>query len=106
MRAVVGIAGGGILLAGCSGSAVPATPATPPSPASEGSGRAATAGVADRPPTPARAGVGTSAGCAAARPAQAVTGLEPGGLTGVQFVSARQGWVVGADRILSTTDGG
>jgi hypothetical protein len=35
-----------------------------------------------------------------------VTGLEPGGLTGVQFVSARRGWVVGADRILSTTDGG
>jgi hypothetical protein len=104
MRAVVvAVAVGGILLAGCSGSAALATPS---SSASAGGGPAATAGVADRPPSPARAGDATSAGCAAARPAQAVTGLEAGGLTGVQFVSARQGWVVGADRILSTTDGG
>jgi hypothetical protein len=35
-----------------------------------------------------------------------VTGLEPGGLTGVQFVSPERGWVVGADAILATADGG
>jgi hypothetical protein len=97
------IAAGGMLLAGCTG---PAAPAAPSSPASAGSGSAAAPGGPERSPTPARAGDGTSAGCSAAQPAQAVTGLEPGGLTGVQFVSARRGWVVGADRILSTTDGG
>jgi hypothetical protein len=37
---------------------------------------------------------------------QALTGLGPGGLADVQFVSPGQGWVVGVDRILSTADGG
>ena len=37
----------------------------------------------------------------------AKTHAEPAGfLTGVQFVSAADGWVVGQDKILATTDGG
>jgi len=37
---------------------------------------------------------------------RALAGLEPGGFSGVQFVSPRRGWVVGVDQILSTADGG
>jgi Photosynthesis system II assembly factor YCF48 len=101
MRAIVAaVAAAGLLLAGCGG---PAAPAAPSSPASTGSARAATAGAPGRPAAPSRA---ASAGCSGAQPAQAVTGLEPGGLTGVQFVSPARGWAVGADAILGTSDGG
>jgi len=105
MRAIVaGIVAGGMLLTGCGGPAAPAAPAAS-SAASTGRG-AATGAPPTRPASPAQASDSGAAGCSAAPVRQAVAALGPGALTGVQFVSASQGWVVGADRILSTADGG
>jgi hypothetical protein len=101
--AAVAIAAGVMLLAGCGGRAAPAAPSVA---ASARSGVAATASLPVRSPGPVQAGDGTSAGCSPTQVRQALTGLGPGALTGVQFVSAGRGWVVGVDRILATTDGG
>lgn len=95
------VAAGAMLLAGCSGRTAPAAPSGASVP-----GGAATAGPAARSPAPARAGGRAQGGCAPAQAGQALTALGPGALTGVQFVSASRGWVVGADRILATADGG
>jgi len=78
--------------------------------------QAATSAAASSPST---AGVATSgaAASATAGASQAGSGgagcqstpaepLQPGVLTGMQFVSADQGWTVGQDVILATTDGG
>lgn len=46
----------------------------------------------------------SAAGCVASSPPHGVGGWPS--LDGVQFVSSQQGWVVGAGRILATTDGG
>jgi Photosynthesis system II assembly factor YCF48 len=87
-----------LLLAGCGGAAAPgpaptaadaagsSTPGTAPSPAAT-----ATASPVSRP----------AAGCHSQH--VALTGRE---LTGIEFVSASQGWVVGQHDILATTDGG
>jgi hypothetical protein len=62
----------------------------------------ATSGAAAPATTSASPAGSGGSGCPGA-PAQA---LEPGTLTGIQFVSAGQGWAVGQDVILATTDGG
>jgi Photosynthesis system II assembly factor YCF48 len=62
-------------------------------------GVAAATGAATTGPSPVASG---GSGCDSS-PAEA---LEPGALTGAQFVSADQGWVVGQDVILATADGG
>jgi len=64
------------------------------------------AGGDSHPPTasPARS-CGPATGPAASGAAQGQAGSKPV-LTGVQFVSASTGWVVGSDRILHTTDAG
>jgi photosystem II stability/assembly factor-like uncharacterized protein len=55
------------------------------------------------PATGAAAGSGTaSTACAGVQAAP----VEAGSLTGLEFVSAGQGWAVGQDTILATTDGG
>jgi hypothetical protein len=45
---------------------------------------------------------GSSSGCSGSQ----ATSFDPGALTGLQFVSAEQGWAVGQDEILATSDGG
>ena len=49
---------------------------------------------------------GPEAACRSGQGRGARAGSLPAGLTGVQFVSPRQGWAVGSDRILATSDGG
>jgi hypothetical protein len=105
MRAiVVAIIAGGVLLAACGGPGAAGTPA-PPGPSSPAGRGTAAAGPAAGPASPPQADSGAG-GCSPSPVRQALTGLEPGGLTGVQFVSASQGWVVGTGQILSTADGG
>jgi photosystem II stability/assembly factor-like uncharacterized protein len=69
--------------------------ATPTSPATGSAGAS----------TPATGPAGTGTAGAACQGAQA-TPVEAGSLTGLEFVSADQGWAVGQDTILATTDGG
>jgi photosystem II stability/assembly factor-like uncharacterized protein len=54
------------------------------------------------PPTVSASSPAASPGCRTG----ALPMLQAGSLTGVQFVSAARGWVVGQDKILATTDGG
>ncbi|MFI5081869.1 MAG: WD40/YVTN/BNR-like repeat-containing protein [Streptosporangiales bacterium] len=49
---------------------------------------------------------GPETACRSGQGRGAPAGSLPAGLTGVQFVSLRQGWAVGGDRILATSDGG
>lgn len=66
------------------------------------SGPSATASATSTPSPSAAPTSGTGAGCA--RP---IVNTGPGGyLTGIQFVSPQQGWVVGQRDILATSDGG
>ena len=101
-----------VMVAGCSpGGARPgggtatsasaAQTATSATSASAAAGRATPGATAPGTISASPAGSGGS-GCQGA-PAQP---LEPAGLTGIQFVSAGQGWAVGQDVILATTDGG
>src|SRR5690348_406622 len=82
------------MLAGC-GSAMAARPAGIATPGARSSARPGSPGRAAQPPGPP-----------AGRPAAAGRTFPAGFLTGVQFVSATRGWVVGQDTILATTDGG
>jgi photosynthesis system II assembly factor YCF48-like protein len=59
--------------------------------------------VSAAPVVSARGTPGTAPPCPA--PGNRNEGATPG-LTGVQFVSPQQGWAVGGDRILATSDGG
>jgi len=77
-------------------SAPATTSGTTASPAPDG---AATTGAATPGASQSSSG---GAGCHS-QPAQ---GLSPGWLTGIEFVSAGQGWAVGQNVILATTDGG
>ena len=102
-----------VIVAGCGAGGTPAGGgATTPASAAP----AATTAAAS---SPAPTGTATSAAAApgAATPGAATSGgavcysqaaeaLQPGTLTGVQFVSADQGWAVGQDVILATADGG
>jgi photosystem II stability/assembly factor-like uncharacterized protein len=106
-------AGISVIVAGCGTGGTPAGGAA----SSASAAQAATSAAASSPST---AGAATSAAAASATAtagaSQASSGagchstpaeaLEPGVLTGMQFVSADQGWTVGQDVILATTDGG
>jgi photosystem II stability/assembly factor-like uncharacterized protein len=80
------------------------TPAAPASASSAPAGSAAAgtpatgAAATGTPATGASAGTACTGGQAAA--------VQPGWLTGLEFVSASRGWAVGQDTILATTDGG
>src|SRR6516225_243427 len=88
-----------IMLAGCGGAVAPPS-AGRTAPEARSSARLGSPGVAVQPSgSPAV----TVWGC---RAAAAVPRFAAGFLTGVQFVSAADGWVVGQDKILATTDGG
>ena len=100
---VAGCGAGGSPASGAATSSSAAQAATSAAASASAAG-AATSGAA----TPATATAGPSqassggAGCQST-PAEAP---QPGTLTGMQFVSANQGWTVGQDVILATTDGG
>lgn len=102
-----------VLVAGCGTAGTPGGAAAP----SASAVSAATSAPTSSSPAPAGAatpgatasgvattGAGSSGGSGCqTQPAQA---LEPGTLTGMQFASATQGWAVGQDVILATSDGG
>jgi photosystem II stability/assembly factor-like uncharacterized protein len=99
-------AGVTLAVAGCgSGSPVAAGGAVSTSSSAATGGSAATA-------TPSAAGSTAGSGPASgSKTAPACRGAEPaavqaGALTGIQFVSATQGWAVGQDTILETSDAG
>jgi len=105
----LGLAAASLVAAGCgtgtlatggqaTSSAAPAasTSAAAAAPASSAAGSAA----ASTPATGAAAGTGPACQGAQAAPVAA------GSVTGLEFVSADQGWAVGQDTILATTDGG
>jgi len=94
----------GVVLAGCGGIGTSSGPASSAAP---GPGRSpAPSSLPARSASPAQPGAAGTTECATAPARQALLGLGPGALTGVQFVSARQGWAAGAGQILATTDGG
>lgn len=84
------------LLAGC-GTAPTSSPQAPGTPAAQPTSRA----EASPTPTPAQ-----TAGCGAQPALQALAATGTVALTGVQFVTPSQGWVVGTRQILATTNGG
>src|SRR5258708_5096612 len=97
------IVSGVIMLVGCGTSVVPhATGPASPAAQSAAAARSPAISPARSPGSPPASPVSVGRGC------PANTALRPpaGVLTGVQFVSAAQGWVVGQDKILATTDGG
>jgi len=106
-----------VLVTGCGAGGVPAGGGTTSASATAAATSAATsasaqagAGTPGSPATgaattgasPANSAGSAGSGCGSS-PAE---GLQPGWLTGVQFVSADQGWAVGQDVILATADGG
>lgn len=94
-----------VMLAGCGpGGAQPGGGTATSASAAQTATSAASASAAG-PATPGTTSAspgGGGSGCQGT-PAQPP---EPGTLTGIQFVSADQGWAVGQDVILATTDGG
>jgi hypothetical protein len=91
------ILSGAIMLAGCG--AAPARPAAKP------------AGQSSSPVSPSQVArlSGSPSATRAARqgcPGPTPVSVPAGFMTGVQFVSATRGWVVGQDKILATSDGG
>jgi photosystem II stability/assembly factor-like uncharacterized protein len=102
------LAGVSVIVAGCGAGGTPAGAGT-----SASAGAAATSAAgSSRPADAATAGVAASSAATRAGSvgsscqSPAAQALEPGALTGMQFVSADQGWAVGQDVILATTDGG
>jgi Photosynthesis system II assembly factor YCF48 len=96
------IVSGVIMLVGCGTSAVPQATG-PASPAAQSAAaHSAPISPTGSPGSPTASPVSVGRGC------PANTALRPpaGVLTGVEFVSAARGWVVGQDKILATTDGG
>ncbi len=97
-----------VIVAGCGAGGTPPSGPAATSASLVASAPAATSGAAPSPATTGAAPPGASqsssggAGCQS-QPAQ---GLSPGWLTGIEFVSAGQGWAVGQNVILATTDGG
>jgi hypothetical protein len=87
-----------IMLAGCGNAMAPPTAGT----AAPGPRSAARPSSPSRGVQPSGSPAAAGRGCRAA----AVPRFPAGFLTGVQFVSAADGWVVGQDKILATTDGG
>ena len=96
------IISGAIMVAGCGASSAPQS-AGPASPGTRPARTPVSATHPARSPgSPTASPVTARRGC----PVTPDHGLPPGVLTGVEFVSAAQGWVVGQDKILATTDGG
>jgi photosystem II stability/assembly factor-like uncharacterized protein len=84
---------------GATGSSSATAAPTAPASATASSSAASTAAPG------AAAGTSPASGRCAG-PVQSSVSGNPGGLSGVQFISATQGWAVGPGRILATTDGG
>lgn len=102
--ATLAVAAALAMAAGCAtgtppGSGAPVSPAMP-------GGAAATHAPGTLHPAGPVAPLAGGRGCPAAQARPNLLSLGPGALTGVQFVSQRQGWLVGLDRILFTRDGG
>ncbi len=96
MRSWLLAAGVGVLLlAGCG--SVPTAPGGTPT---QNASKTAT------PSASASSSQQAAAGCGAQPALQFTAGLAAGALTSVQFVSLSRGWVVGAQQILATTNGG
>jgi photosystem II stability/assembly factor-like uncharacterized protein len=100
-------------LAGCAtattsvpaGGPASSTPAASTAPATaSGSSSASAAATTSPAGTPSASSPATSAGAGCGTPPS--PDLDAGELTGVEFVSSSQGWAVGQDAILATTDGG
>jgi len=110
----LGLATASLIAAGCGTTTLQATggqatssghgTAAPTAAASAAPSASAAAGSAAAS-TPAAGAAGTTTAGAACRGAQAAP-VAAGSLTGLEFVSADQGWAVGQDAILATTDGG
>lgn len=113
---LIAIAGLFVAVAGCGTGTFPgaggqarSSATTPVSPAAAaGSGSAAPASSAQPGTTATGTGAtGTgAAGTAGPGCGTAAATVQAGALTGLEFVSAAQGWAVGQDTILATSDGG
>jgi photosystem II stability/assembly factor-like uncharacterized protein len=109
----LGLAAAALIAAGCGTTTLQATGGQSTSP--KGAGSPAASASAARPAssgagsagasTPAADAAGT-APAGTACPGTQATPVQAGSLTGLEFVSADQGWAVGQDTILATTDGG
>ena len=108
---VSALALGCLLMAGCAtaGSTATSGPgrgaATSPPAASAATSPAGASSSAASTASPASASAGTTSGQAACAAGSAVP-PSSGAIAGLQFVSATQGWAVGAGGILATADGG
>lgn len=104
---LLAIASLSVVVAGCgtstlqgAGGQTSASATTSVSPAAPAPAAVSGSVAPSAPAQPGRAAAGTGCGRAGAAPVQAGT------LTGLEFVSATQGWAVGQDTILATSDGG
>ena len=113
-RLAAALAGTALLAAGCgtassgreTAASASSSPGSPGSPAAA-TPAAAAAAAASAGPSPSSSGAPLCAGTAATGvySATGIAGSVPA-LDAVEFVSASQGWVAGAGRVLATTDGG
>ena len=93
------------LVAGCGTATVPGTGGQPASSAPAAASSAAPSAASGSAPA-AGAAAGTAQAGASCSPATAAAAVQAGALTGLEFVSPAQGWAVGQDAILATSDGG
>jgi photosystem II stability/assembly factor-like uncharacterized protein len=93
------------LVAGCGTATVPGTAGQPASSAPAAASSAAPSAASGSAPA-AGAAAGTAQAGASCSPATAAAAVQAGALTGLEFVSPAQGWAVGQDAILATSDGG
>jgi photosystem II stability/assembly factor-like uncharacterized protein len=103
------LAAASLVAAGCgAGTARPAGGTGPASAASTSAAAATTPAPAGstRASTPATAAASASGAAGTACASAQAASVAAGSLTGLEFVSAEQGWAVGQDTILATTDGG
>lgn len=99
--AVAGCGAGSVAASGGASVSAPVSASTAPtSAASPTTPPPAATGASSAPPS------GPSSVTATCAPAQVVPAAAAGVLTGVEFVSPTQGWAVGQNAIMATTDGG
>ena len=106
MRArLLALASLSVVVAGCATGTAAATAGQPAS--SAASATSAAPAATSSAPSPAASGT-AAAGQAGAScsPATSAATVQAGALTGLEFVSAAQGWAVGQNTILATSDGG
>ena len=107
-----GLAAASLIAAGCGTGTLQATGGQATSSAQSSAAPGASTPAAATAASPAAGSAGATTPAAGASPAgTACQGAQPapvtaGWLTGLEFVSANQGWAVGQDTILATTDGG